>query len=128
MKDVIKKLKFKSEGIILNAPSFIEKSFIEHGFRSELNIKVKNLNAIIFLNNNKELLTFLKQKLKHLEYDSVLWFAYPKISSGIKTDINRGIIANLILEFGLDAVTAASIVSSFSTLRLRPIEIVGKKS
>ncbi len=128
MKDVIKKLKFKSEGVILNAPKAIEKSFLELGFGNQLNIKIKNENIIIFINNSKEYLTFLKKNLKHLEYDNVLWFAYPKISSGIKTDINRDIIANLALEFGLDAVTAVSIDTTWSALRFRPIEMVGKKS
>ena len=128
MKDIIKKLKFKSDGIILNAPPIIEKGFTNLGFSNQLNNKVKGQNTIVFVNNSKEFNSFVKKNLKHLEYDSVLWFAYPKISSGIKTDINRDIIANLAIEFGLDTVTAVSIDTTWSALRFRPIEMVGKKS
>ena len=53
-------------------------------------------------------------------------FAYPKGTSGIKTDINRDNLRNTALEFGLKTVTAVSIDSIWSCLRLRPIEFVGK--
>lgn len=126
MKEVVKKLKFKSEGIVSNAPIAFEKEFMKIGFSTSLNKKEKSTNTIVFVNNNKELLVFLNTQLKNIGVDSVLWFAYPKGTSGIKTDINRDSLRNTGLEFGLKTVTAVSIDSIWSCLRLRSIEFVGK--
>ena len=126
MKEVIKKLKFKSEGIIINAPNTIEREFMKLGFSNSFDKKVKSTNTIIFVNSTKEFLNFLNKQLKNIEPDSVLWFSYPKGTSGIITDINRDILRNTALVFGLKTVTAVSIDDTWSCLRLRPIEFVGK--
>ncbi len=126
MKEVIKKLKFKSEGIIINAPNTIEREFIKLGFSNSFDKKVKSTNTIVFVNSTKEFLAFLNKQLKNIEKDSVLWFSYPKGKSGIKTDINRDILKNTALNFGLKTVAAVSIDDTWSCLRLRPIEFVGK--
>lgn len=126
MKEVIKKLKFKSEGIIINAPNTIEREFMKLGFSNSFDKKVKSTNTIIFVNSTKEFLNFLNKQLKNIEKDSVLWFSYPKGTSGIKADINRDILRNTALDFGLKTVTAVSIDDTWSCLRLRPIEFVGK--
>jgi hypothetical protein len=82
----------------------------------------KNLNALVFINNNKEFLSFLKNDLDNMEYDSVLWFAYPKGTSKVKTDINRDTIRTTGEKYGITAVTIVSIDSTWSALRFRPID------
>ncbi len=126
MKDTIKKMRFKGDGIIVNAPAAIEKEFLKTGFKTVLDKKGKNSNALVFFNNQKELLTFLKGELKIIEPDSVLWFAYPKGTSKIKTDINRDTIRGTAEEFGITTVAAVSIDDTWSALRFRPIHKVGK--
>ena len=126
MKSVIAKLKFKDVGAIINAPNAIEKEFIKLGFSNSFDKKGRSKNTIVFVNNHKEFLAFLKTQLKNIEPDSVLWFSYPKGTSGIITDINRDILRNTALVFGLKTVTAVSIDDTWSCLRLRPIEFVGK--
>jgi hypothetical protein len=84
MEDIIKKFKFKAAGVILNAPASLEKYFIKLGFITLLDKKIKSENTLIFVNNSKEFLEFLNKELKSIQPDSVLWFAYPKGSSGIK--------------------------------------------
>ena len=69
---------------------------------------------------------FLKRGLENIEPDSVLWFAYPKGTSKIKTDINRDTIRMTGDEFGITTVTAISIDDTWSALRFRPIKKVGK--
>lgn len=126
MQDVIKKLKFKDSGIVLNAPKEIKEEFIKLGMKITFDKKTKSTNTLIFINNNQELLNFLKHDLENIEYDSVLWFAYPKGTSKIKTDINRDTIRLTVEEFGLKTVTAVSIDETWSTLRFRPIDRIGK--
>lgn len=126
MQEIIRKLKFKDQAVIINAPTEMEKEFAEPGFATSFDKKVKSTNTLVFINNNKEYLDFLNKQLKHIEPDSVLWFAYPKGTSKIKTDINRDTIRVTGEEFGITTVTAISIDDTWSALRFRPIEKVGK--
>jgi len=126
MQNIIKKFKFKNNGVIINAPAAIESEFVKLGFKTDFDKKVKNTNTLIFINNKNEYLNFLKKDLNTIEPDSVLWFAYPKGSSKIKTDINRDILRATGEEFGITTVTAISINDTWSALRFRPINKVGK--
>ena len=126
MQDILKKLKFKDNGVVLNAPTAIEKELLKLGCTTALDKKAKSTNTLVFINNNKEYLDFLKKELKNIETDSVLWFAYPKGTSKIKTDINRDTIRETGEQFGITTVTAISIDDTWSALRFRPIEKVGK--
>ncbi len=126
MQAIIKKLNFKDSGVVLNAPAGIGKEFEKLGFKTRLNINEKSRSTLVFINNGNEYRDFLKTKLKNIEPDSVLWFAYPKQSSGIKTDINRDSIRVTGEEYGITTVTAVSIDETWSALRFRPIKMVGK--
>ena len=126
MKDIIKKFKFKGDGIVINAPAELEKEFKALGFGTLFDKKEKSTDTLVFVNNNKEYLDFLNKKLASIEPDSVLWFAYPKGSSSIKTDINRDTLRVTGEEHGITTVTAISINDTWSALRFRPIDRVGK--
>ena len=125
MQDIIKKFRFKENGVIVNAPKEIETEFKKIGFKTVLDNKEKNKNTVVFINNSKEYVYFLKKDLKNIEPDSVLWFAYPKGTSKIKTDINRDSIRETGEEYGITTVTAISINETWSALRFRPIGKVG---
>ena len=126
MQDIIKKFKFKDNGVVLNAPAGLEEEFVKLGFKTMFDKKAKSTNTLVFINNNEEYLDFLKTNLKNTEVDSILWFAYPKGTSKIKTDINRDTIRVTGEEFGITTVTAISIDDTWSALRFRPIDKVGK--
>ncbi len=126
MQDIIKKFKFKDKAIVLNAPDEIEKELVKNGFNTTFDKKAKSANTLVFINNNKEFVHFLETQLQKIETDSVLWFAYPKGTSKMKTDINRDTIRTTGEEFGITTVTAISINDTWSALRFRPIEMVGK--
>ncbi len=125
MQDVIKKFKFKGIGVVINATPSIEEEFLKLGFKNKFE-KLKSTNTLVFINNNKEFLNFLEEGLKNVEPDSVLWFAYPKGTSKIKTDINRDILRVTGEGFGITTVTAISIDDTWSALSFRPIDKVGK--
>lgn len=126
MQDTIKKLKFKDNGVVINAPKALEEEWVKLGFKTALNKKIKNANTLVFINNNTELLDFLNNNLIDIETDSVLWLAYPKGNSKIKTDINRDTIRITGEGYGITTVTAISINEIWSALRFRPIDRVGK--
>ena len=126
MQEIIKKLKFKDIGTVINAPKAMEEEWVKLGFKTAWNKKIKNSNTLVFINNNKEFLNFLKNNLIYIETDSVLWLAYPKGTSKIKTDINRDPIRVTAEEFGITTVSAISINEIWSSLRFRPIDRVGK--
>ena len=126
MEETFKKFKFKGEAIVINAPLPIEKQFLELGFKTLFNNGLRSLNTLVFINNKEEFLYFLKEQLQNIQPDSVLWFAYPKLTSKIKTDIHRDIIRSTAEEFGITTVAAIYIDDTWSALRFRPIEKVGK--
>lgn len=79
------------------------------------------------MNNKKEFINFLNKNLDAIEPDSVLSFAYPKGTSGVKTDVNRDSLWATGEEYGITAVAAISINDIWSAIRFRPIDRVGKK-
>ena len=126
MKDVIKKLKFKANGVVINAPSAIENEFVKLGFSTSFDKNSLSENTLLFVNNKKEFLDFLTNQLKNILPDSIFWIAYPKGGSKIKADINRDTIRVTAEGFGIATVTVISIDETWSALRFRPIEKVGK--
>jgi len=125
MQQLLKKLRFKDEAVVLNAPKYLEKEFSELRFSDHFENEKKSTNTLVFLNNKEELLHFLNKQLEHVLPDSVLWLAYPKGTSKIKTDINRDSIHLTALEFDLKTVTAISVDETWSALRFRPTDKVG---
>ena len=127
MQEIIKKFKFKDNAIVISAPANLEIQFVELGFKTAFYKNLKSGNTLVFINNNKEYLDFLKIDLQNIEAYSVLWFAYPKGTSKVKTDINRDTIRLTGEEFNITTVSAISIDDTWSGLRFRPIDRVGKK-
>jgi Protein of unknown function (DUF3052) len=125
MQEVLKKLRFTDNATILNAPESWQPIITAHSFKTAFDKKTKATHTLAFINNQQELQDFLKNNITQVQHDSILWLAYPKGSSGIKTDINRDSLRNIAAEFGLATVTAISIDSTWSALRLRPAENVG---
>jgi hypothetical protein len=58
--------------------------------------------------------------------DCVLWIAYPKQSSKIKTDLNRDQGWQPVYSTGLRPVSQVSIDETWSAVRFRPTEKVGR--
>lgn len=121
----LKKLKFKGPATLLQAPAAIEKEWMKEGLSNKPEKEPWN-NLVVFINNKKELLQFLSTGLPKVAVDTVLWLAYPKGRSGIKTDIHRDIIRETAAEFAIRPVAAISIDDTWSALRFRPADKVGK--
>ncbi|MFN8347345.1 MAG: hypothetical protein U0X91_20240 [Spirosomataceae bacterium] len=126
MEEVIKKFKFRDKGTVLNAPADMKEAFAQFGFQTDLDKNGLSKNTLVFVYQREALQHFLNNELKYIEPDSVLWLAYPKGSSKVMTDINRDSFRQTGETFGITTVTAVSINDTWSALRFRPIDSVGK--
>ncbi len=79
-----------------------------------------------FVRDVAELRLLAPQARDAVNYDGLLWISYPKKSSKIGTDISRDVAWEVMKEFGLRPVFQVSIDETWSALRFRPTEQVGK--
>ena len=80
----------------------------------------------LFVKDSTELNAFRPAALDAIDYDGLLWISYPKQSSKAKTDLTRDILWELMKGTGLRPVTQVSIDATWSAMRFRPEEKVGK--
>jgi hypothetical protein len=59
-------------------------------------------------------------------HDGVLWACFPKKSAGLRTDLDRDHGWELLAGAGLRPVTQVAIDETWSALRFRPTERVGR--
>mgnify|MGYP006924839389 FL=1 len=125
MQDTLKKLRFKGDGMIIHAPNDLVGAFLEEGCKTAFD-QTPSANTLVFVSNKDELLHFLNTGLQQIIPDSVFWMAYPKGTSKLKSNINRDSIRMTAEEFGITTVSAISIDETWSALRFRPVDKVGK--
>jgi len=80
----------------------------------------------LFATNGAELERLGPVAVESVTYDGLLWISYPKRSSKVKTDLSRDVGWDVVANAGLRPVTQVSIDETWSVLRFRPIEKVGK--
>jgi hypothetical protein len=125
---IFKKLRLNSEQkiLILNAPS--EYISILEGITFDDKTKGDNLYDFVqvFGYQQDELESLLKSVQKSGKYDCLFWACYPKGTGKIKSDIKRETVWKAFELVGLDTVTQIAIDETWSALRGRPVEMVGK--
>lgn len=94
IEEILKKLRFKEAGIILNAPKDIESAFKKAG--CDTKPKGKSQYTILFIKNKSDFEKTANKVIKNIEHDSVFWIAYPKGTSSIKSDVNRDKLWGLV--------------------------------
>ena len=80
----------------------------------------------LFVKDSDELEALGPAATRSVEYDVFLWISYPKKSSKVKTDLSRDVLWELMMPTGLRPVTQVSVDSTWSAMRFRPVEKVGK--
>lgn len=74
---------------------------------------------VVFVNNSSELQRSAAWAVQQLKDDGLLWFAYPKRSSGVDTDISRDHGWQPITDMGYRPVRQVSLSAVWSALRFR---------
>jgi tRNA A37 threonylcarbamoyladenosine biosynthesis protein TsaE len=56
-----------------------------------------------------------------LKPKGILWLTYPKATGRLKTDLNRDILREIVIGFGLETVALFSVDETWSAMRLKII-------
>ncbi|BAU43406.1 DUF3052 family protein [Leptolyngbya sp. O-77] len=79
----------------------------------------------LFVSSKADLKEHLAIAQQALKPGGLLWFAYPKKSSGVKTDITPDMGWDAVTQAGLKGVAQVAIDETWLALRFRPVEEVG---
>jgi hypothetical protein len=82
--------------------------------------------VLVFVANSAELDRFAPAVLAMAKREGVLWVSYPKRTSKIKTDLSRDVSRQPLRGAGFEVVSAIAIDDTWSALRFRPVELVGR--
>ena len=80
----------------------------------------------LFVKNNTELENLGGGAVAAVKYDGLLWVSYPKKSAHLSSDISRDTVWKIMEQWDVRPVTQISIDETWSALRFRPPEKVGK--
>ena len=123
------KLQIKSgKLIVLNAP----KGYVEQLARELKDLAVSTRAGgqsdavLLFVNSLAETAKLAPKAIKTVRSDGLLWIAYAKGTSKVKTDVNRDRLWEAMQPTGWQPVRQIAIDEVWSALRFRPAEQVGK--
>ena len=82
--------------------------------------------VLLFVNSLAEAQRLAPDAIGAVETNGLLWMAYPKGTSKVKTDVNRDRLWEAIKPLGWLAIRQIALDEVWSALRFRPAELVGK--
>ncbi len=88
--------------------------------------KAKSEAVLAFVNNLAEAQKVFPRAISAIKPDGLLWIAYPKGGSKIKTDVNRDRLWEAVSKSGWRPVRLVAIDDVWSAMRFRPEDQVGK--
>jgi hypothetical protein len=130
MKPLAERLFLKPDmsAAIINAPDDVATDLeATRGLKIPSARKVALDWLLVFVRDQAEVRRFAAMVRRAIRPDAVLWFAYPKLTGAITTDINRDSGWDPVRAIGLDTVAAVSIDDTWSALRFRPVEKINRK-
>lgn len=80
----------------------------------------------LFARNSADVERLAPAAIRAVKPDGLLWMCYPKGTSKLKTDINRDTGWKTVSEAGWEGVSLISVDDTWSSMRFRPREAVGK--
>lgn len=89
----------------------------------------KKANCVIaFVRSQADVKVAAPLALKAIEEDGLLWFAYPKKTGTIKSDLTRDSGWEPVFAAGFDSVAQISIDETWTGFRFRPKHLVGTRT
>jgi len=114
--------------VILNPPQgYLDKLLVE--LKDNVLSTEARVNAeavILFVNNLAEAKDLAASAIGAAKPDGLLWIAYPKGTSKVKTDVNRDSLWEALKPTGWRPVRLIALDEVWSVMRFRPEEKVGK--
>ena len=128
--EIFRKIKFdgKKRNLIVNAPQEYIELVHEYSFDNQYSTQEKNAYDFvqIFAVSLEELRQLVTLVANAGKYDFMFWICYPKGGGKIKSDIKRDMAWEVFALAGLRPVAQIAIDDTWSALRGRPAELVGK--
>jgi hypothetical protein len=128
--NLIKKLRLTAgqTALVLNAPPGYLQSLGELPASVELSTQPGGTFDFVqlFVKDRAELEHLGPTAFQAVKYDGLLWVCYPKQTGKIKSDLNRDSLWELTKPTGFSPVTQIAIDETWSALRFRPAEKIGK--
>ncbi|WP_146153554.1 hypothetical protein [Adhaeribacter arboris] len=114
--------------LVINAPAEFSDLLTEFAYDAQFNPKNKGLYDFIavFSTSKSEMEDVTQSVAEAGKYDCLFWTCYPKGTGKMKSDLKRDTIWNVVEQIGLRCVTQIALDETWSALRARPHEAVGK--
>ncbi len=80
----------------------------------------------LFVRSIAELEELAPEAVRAVKPDGIFWISYPKVSSGVQTDITREAGWKVMSSYGMRPVAQVAIDGVWSALRFRPKEPRGR--
>jgi hypothetical protein len=127
MQNLLEKLQLREERnlLIQGMPSSIEKQFAKLSFSKNVTplLKTKRIDfALVFAVNENQLSGIVQDVLPALHEESKFWVAYPKSTSKIATDLNRGCSWGCITGAGYEGVREVALDHVWTAVRFDRVE------
>jgi hypothetical protein len=84
--------------------------------------------VIAFVRSKADVKTMAPSVLRAINENSLLWFAYPKKSGPLQSDLSRDSGWEPVFDIGFDSVAQISIDGTWTGFRFRPRHLVGKRT
>jgi hypothetical protein len=127
---VFKKLKFgvAENSLVVNAPEEFLQALTGADFDTKpVEAKLGTYGFIqVFASSQAEMETLIKGVVKAGKFDCLFWACYPRSVGKQKYDLNRNTVWDALALIGLRPVTQIAIDETWSALRGRDPELVGK--
>ncbi len=123
MQDIGKKLNLKLgwQVLVLNGTAGIADALQAQGIAVHTSPATGvDYDAVqVFASNSQELNYYIPLAVPYLKRNGLLWVAYPKKSSGIKSDLNRDTGWEAVSDLGYSPVRQVAIDDTWSSLRFK---------
>jgi hypothetical protein len=119
----------RASALIVNAPQEYLEMMSETDFDIQADkVKIGNYDLIQVFGSEIGMLEHLVDQYSGSgKYDCLFWICYPKGGGKIKSDLNRNVVWDIARSVGMKCVTQIAIDETWSAIRCRPVEMVGKK-
>lgn len=124
--DLIKKMKFKEgDRLIVIDKEKVHKPSPIRGIITTNEISEAD-RILLFADSTSSLQSSFLKILKSISKETILWIAYPKKSSGIKTDLDRDHGWEILSKNGYEGVALISLNDTWSAVRFKKADEVKK--
>ena len=115
--------------LLKNAPADFSAALAKSAEGIKLSQSVKKASCVIaFVRSKADVEATAPAAFSAIEEDGLLWFAYPKKSSSIKSDLSRDTGWDPVFAAGFDSIAQISIDETWTGFRFRPKHLVGKRT